>query len=99
MLEVILMTFTENSSVETNNTQGAQEYPHHWKQLQGCTYMCERCTKTTLVFLPADGEPSWLLLPGLLTITWHSASRKYLFLYPEGDRLGLRKPKRDMHQH
>ena len=25
--------------------------------------MCEYGTKTTLVFLPADGEASWLLLP------------------------------------
>ena len=25
--------------------------------------MCEHVTKTTPVFLPADGEASWLLLP------------------------------------
>ena len=36
---------------------------------------------------------------GLLTIRWHSAIRKHLFLYPQGDRSGLRKPKKDKHQH
>ena len=38
----------------------------------------------------------------LLTIRWHSATRKHLFLYPQGDRSGLRKPKknnRSYHQH
>ena len=31
---------------------------------------------------------------GLLTIRQHSATRKHLFLYPQGDRSGLRKPKK-----
>ena len=31
---------------------------------------------------------------GLLTIREHSAARKHLFLYPQGDMQGLRKPKR-----
>ena len=58
------MTFTENnSSVLTNDTQGTQKYPHHQKQLQRCTSMHEHGTKTTPVFLPADGEASWFLLP------------------------------------
>ena len=35
----------------------------------------------------------------LLTIIWHSATRKHLFLYPQGDRSSLKKPKTDMHQH
>ena len=30
--------------------------------------MCEHDTKTTLVFLPADGEASWLLLPSLVSL-------------------------------
>ena len=30
---------------------------------------------------------------GLLTIRWHNAPRKHLFLYPEGDRSGMGKPK------
>ena len=29
----------------------------------------------------------------LLTIRWHSATRKHLFLYPQNDRSGLRNPK------
>ena len=35
----------------------------------------------------------------LLTIRWHSATRKHLFPYPQGDRSGLGKPKKDKHQH
>ena len=35
---------------------------------------------------------------GLLTIRRHSATRKHLFLYPQGDRSGLKKPKKDKHQ-
>ena len=35
----------------------------------------------------------------LLTIRQHSATRKHLFLYPQGYRSGLRKPKKDKHQH
>ena len=30
--------------------------------------MCEYGTKTTPVFLPADGEASWLLLPSLVSL-------------------------------
>ena len=30
--------------------------------------MQENGTKTTLVFLPADGEASWLLLPSLVSL-------------------------------
>ena len=41
-------------------------------------------TKNTTVFLPADGQASWLLLPR--------------FPYPLGDRSGLRKPKEDKHK-
>ena len=36
---------------------------------------------------------------GLLTIRWHIAMRKHLLLYPQGDRSGLRQPKKDKHQH
>ena len=47
--------------------------------------------KTTLVFLPTVIT---LLVAafkfGLLTIRWDTASRKHLFLYPRGDRSGLR---------
>ena len=30
--------------------------------------MCEHSTKTTLVFLPADGEASWSLLSSLVFV-------------------------------
>ena len=30
--------------------------------------MCEQGTKATLVFLPADGEAFWLLLPSLVSL-------------------------------
>ena len=30
--------------------------------------MHEHATKTTLVFLPADGEASWLLLPSFVSL-------------------------------
>ena len=30
--------------------------------------MCEHGTKTTLVFLPANGEASWSLLPSLVSL-------------------------------
>ena len=30
--------------------------------------MCKHGTKTTTVFLPADGEASWLLLPNSVSI-------------------------------
>ena len=30
--------------------------------------MCEEGTKTTPVFLPADEEASWLLLPSLVSL-------------------------------
>ena len=35
----------------------------------------------------------------LLTVRWHSATRKHLFPYSQGDRSGLRKQKKDKHQH
>ena len=60
--------------------------------------MHEHGTLTTLVFLLADGEVSWSLLlnsVSLLSIRWHSATRKHLFLYPHGDRSGLRKSNLD----
>ena len=53
--------------------------------------------KTTVVFLPADAEASHLVVTskfGLFSIRWCSATRKHLFLYPQGNSSGLRKPKR-----
>ena len=34
--------------------------------------MREHHTKTTLVFLPADGEAYWVLLPSLVSLLSHS---------------------------
>ena len=45
--------------------------------------------KTTPVFLPADGKASWR----------QSATRKQVFLYPQGRRSGVRKTKKDKHQY
>ena len=46
----------------------------------GTHFHAQQGTKTTLVFLPANGEISWTLLPNLV---WHSATRKQLFLYTQ----------------
>ena len=51
-----------------NPAQAPQKYPHHQKQLYGCTSMCEHDIKTTPVFLPADGEASWSLLPNSVSL-------------------------------
>ena len=32
---------------------------------------------------------------GIRNTMWHSATRKHLILYPQGDRSGLKKPKKD----
>ena len=62
------MILTDNSCIVTNDTQGPQKYPHHWKLLQGHTYMCKHGTKTTPVFLPTIEDGFWLLLPGSVSV-------------------------------
>ena len=58
-------------------------------------------TKTSLVFLPADGEASWTLLPSLVsllsgrTVQPENTYSRIL----KDDRSCLRKPKMDKHQH
>lgn len=49
-----------------------------------------------LKFLPSVAETPCSLLPNLASRTTrrHSATRKHVFVYPQGDRLGLRKPKK-----
>ena len=50
--------------------------------------MHEHGTKTTPVFLPADGEASVTTSKfGLLTIRQHSATRRHIFPYPQGVHL------------
>ena len=57
-------------------------------------------TNTTPVFLPADGEASWSLLPSSVSLLSGSTVQpENIFPYPQGDRSGLRKPKKDKHQH
>ena len=53
------------------------------------------------VFTPADGEIILVTTSkfGLLNIRQHSATRKHLLPYPQGDSSGVRKPKKDKHQH
>ena len=48
--------------------KGPQKYPHHRKQLWGRTSVFKHGTKTTSIFLPADGEACWSLLPSLVSL-------------------------------
>ena len=52
--------------------------------MQGHFSMINMALKVPLVF--ADGEASW---SPVLIIRQHSATRKHIFLYPQGDRSGL----------
>ena len=61
--------------------------------------MREHGTKTTPVFLPADGEASWSLLPSSVSLlSGNTVQPENTFLYSQGDRSGLRKPKLDKDQ-
>ena len=67
------MTHTENSSVVTNDTQGPLEIfiP---PEIDVGTYLhVQHGTETTPVFLPADGEATWSLLPSLISLLLGSA--------------------------
>ena len=82
IFEVIFVTLTENSLVVTNDTQGPPEIVDMALQLPQYFYQpVGKILVATSKF-------------GVLTIRWHSATRKHLFLYPQGDRSGLRKPKK-----
>ena len=56
--------------------------------------------KTTLVFLPADREAAWSLLPSSVSLLPGGTVQpeNQVFLYPLGDWSCLRKPKKDKHQ-
>ena len=62
VFEVIFTTLTENSSIITNDTKGPQNI-HITGYNCSSTIHTQHDTKTTLVFLPVDGETSCLLLP------------------------------------
>ena len=58
--------------------------------------MREHGTKTTVVVLLAGGEASYFQVQS----SYYQAvqrSKKHLFPYLQGDRSGLRKPKKDKH--
>ena len=64
-------------------------------------HICEHGTKTTPVFLPADGEASWSLVPSSVSLLSGSTvqpENTYSCILSQGDRSGLRKPKKDKHQ-
>ena len=54
------------------------------------------------VFLPADGEASSLLLPSLVSLLSAGTvqpENTYSRILKQGDRSGLRRQKKDKHQH
>ena len=62
--------------------------------------MREHGPKTTPVFLPADGEASWPLLPGSVSLLSSDTVKPENTYSPsQGDRSRLRKPKKDKHEH
>ena len=67
----------------------------------GTHFHARHGTKSTPVFLPTDREAFLVATSkfGLLTISRHSATRKHLLLYPQGDRSGPKKPKKGKHKH
>ena len=50
-------------------------------------------TKTIPIFLPVDGEVSWLLLPSFVSLLSGDTVQPENILYPQGDQSGLRRPK------
>ena len=67
ILEVIFATLTENLSI-TNDTHRPQKYSTSPELVVGTHFHARHGTKAILVFLPADGEASWLLLPSLVSL-------------------------------
>ena len=55
----------------------------------------------TMAFLTANGEASWWsLLPSSVSLQLGgTVQQKTPILYPQADMSGLRKPKKDKHQH
>ena len=66
MLKVILWPSLK-IPVITNDIQGHWKYSHHRKVVGTHFHACHG-TKTIPLFLPADGEASWLLLPSLVSL-------------------------------
>ena len=68
ILEEIFVTLTEISSVVTNDTQGTWKISAPPEIAVGTHCDVQHGTKTTPVFLLADGEASWSLLPSLISL-------------------------------
>ena len=67
------MTFTENSSVVTNDTQGPWKYPNHNKVLWGYTSMCDMALKLSQYFHLLKSLLAAASKFSLLTITCQAA--------------------------
>ena len=66
----------------------------------GILFHVQRRTKVMPVFLPADEETSWWLLPSWVSLLWGGTVQpENTYTVIQGDRSGLRKPKKDKHQH
>ena len=62
--------------------------------------MREHGTKTTPEVLPADGETSWSLLPSSVSLlSGGTVQPENTYSRTQCDKSGLRKPKKDKHQH
>ena len=62
---LVFVTFFENSSILTYVNQEHWEYSH---LAVGTPFHAQYGTRTTSVFLPADGKTSLLLLPSLVSL-------------------------------
>ena len=74
---------------------------HTTRNTVGTHFHAQHGTKTILVFLPADGESSWLLFPSSVSLLSGSTvqpENTFIHLHPQGDWSGLRKPKKNKHQ-
>ena len=91
------MTLTENISVIINDTKGPQKYPSHRKKSRrDALPYANMALKLPQYFYLLMEKPlgCYFQVWSLPTTKLHSATRKHLFLYAQGDRSGLRKPKK-----
>ena len=92
ILEVLFLTLTENICRNKWNSGASGISTPKEIAVEGHFHV-QHSLKTTLVFLPADGKASWLLLSSSNFQVWS------LFLYALGNRSCLRKLKKDKNQH
>ena len=79
---------------------GTSEMSAPPESVVGTHFISWHGTKTIPVFLPANGEACWLLFPSSVSLLSGSTMQpENRFLYPQGDRSDLKKPKKDKHQH